>query len=219
MKRLVLFGFAFLGFSSSALAWGPGPGEVTNDFNELRQDRESLRGDVHDLRRLEGILSNYRSASWRRDVRWLGALEQEFLGALRSEIHESYREQREKAREAWRSSVELNWNVGYNGWRDDRNDFRDDRHDLFVESTNLRALRGLEGRFMRLMGRMRHWALREKEQIIGEALRLARAELRGDLRELREDRNELREDRGVVRPAQPIIVTPQYDWRGTVHTY
>ncbi len=219
MKRLVLFGFAFLGFSSQAFAWGPGPRETGSDFGELRQDRQAIRGDAHDVRRLEGILANYRDARWRRDIRWLGGLEHEFLGALRSEIRESHREQRAKAREAWRSAAELDRNVSYHGWRDDRNDYRDDRHDLFVESTNLRALRALEGRFLRLMGRMRRGAVGQKEGLIAEALRLARAELRADLSELREDRQELREDRGQLQPVHPIVVAPQYDWRGTVHTY
>ena len=219
MKRLVIFGVAFLGFSSQAFAWGPGPREGGSDFGELRHDGQAIRSDAHDVRRLEGILANYRDARWRRDIRWLGGLEQEFLGALRSEIRESHREQRAKASEAWRSAAEVDRNVSYHGWRDDRNDLRDDRHDLFVESTNLRSLRALEGRFVRLMGRMRRGALGEKEGIIAQALRFARAELRDDVRELREDRRELREDRGQVRPVQPIIVAPQYDWRGTVHTY
>lgn len=206
MKRLVLVGLVFLGFSSEALAWGPNGGG--SGAGEVHQDFRALRGDKQDLRQFAAIISNFQQARWRRDFNWMASLEQQFLGALNAEIRESRWERHAKARET-------NQNVDYHGWRDDA-------RDVAAERASLRELRGLQARFLGLMGRTRRFALDEKERIMGRALQLARAELREDVREIREDRRDVREDfRQDFRQDRQELpgAYVQKDWRNTEHAY
>lgn len=193
---------ATMTLSLPALAWaGDGHNRVerAQDRQEVRQNKQEQRDDHRDLRQLESLLSRYDVARARGSRNELLQVEAQLRDYVNAELHESRRELAKDEQEIRRSTREVR--ADGNGWHssgvtraDDRQDRRDDVRDARVESASLRQTRAIAQELNGLYARMDRRSLQRKATLMGDLLRLARAEQGQNRAEQREDRNEIRED-------------------------
>ena len=186
-------------------------GEVRVDTREIRTDRRERRDDRLDLARLKTLHAAYKKARLEANLKAIDRLDQRFLTELRKEKRESAGEIRRDAAELRRSKAEVrkdrrdlrrptaNQRAAARSLAKDRRDVRDDRRDLRVEVGTRGKHRRISKQFAALVGRNDVRSLKQKQDLIHEVMRMARAELRRDRRELREDKRERREDRRDAR--------------------
>jgi hypothetical protein len=155
------------------------------------RDRDELRDDVRDLRRLESVAARFDSARWANNFGELFRIEGELRVLVRRELAESRREIRDDRREVYEDN---GWPMRPGEWRPSygrRDDIRDYRAERFSMIRRHEIARQLDF----LWGRMDWNALNQKRQLIGELITLAHQEVREDWQEVREDRWDDRHDR------------------------
>jgi len=186
--------------------------EEREDRRERREDAKAARDDYRDLKRAQGVLTDYDRAARARDRGALSRLEDEALRLIRAEWEEGNRELQEARSDAARSHREL---------RDDRRDLnremrqgdragaaserrelREDRRDVQearqqarIEARTLEKLRRMGDQLSGLRNRFRPAEISRKRGIIADFVRMAKQELRWDRREMRDDRRDERRGR------------------------
>ena len=212
----VAVGVVFVAGSSVAFAKESRHRETLTNTSELRDDRRDLKDDRSDLTSLDRAVKNWREAYRRDDKVRMKAADRVIMSWVDAELRESRKDVSEAKAETWSSVGEViseARDVGIGNshrrsankgqvaeLRDDQRDLRDDRRDLaaatidYTRTAQIAAeLDGIQSRFDR------HVATRgdyeRKNDLLGELMQMAKAEVVADRGELSEDRRERREDR------------------------
>jgi len=210
------FGVVFAAGSSVAFAKESRHRESLTNSSELRDDKRDLKDDRSDLTSLQRAVQNWRDAYRRDDKPRMKSADRVLETWIDKELRESRQDVNEARAEVWSSATEVfseAVDVGIGNshprsagkgqvaeLRDDQRDLRDDRSDLATETLDYTRtaqiaaeLDGIQRRFDRHVATRADYE--RKDDLLGELLKMARAEVVADRGELKEDRRERREDR------------------------
>jgi|ETNmetMinimDraft_26_1059896.scaffolds.fasta_scaffold08346_4 hypothetical protein len=190
--------------------------ESLTNSSELRDDRRDARDDRGDEKQLERAVEQWRQAYRHSDEAKMQAADRVINAWVAQELRESRTDVSEARAEVFSSTGEViseAWDVGFGNshsrsaskgqvaeLRDDQRDLRDDRNDLQTEKRDYSLTRAIAEELDQIQSRFdRHSATRadfeRKNNLLGELLQMAEAEVVANSREIKEDRRERREDR------------------------
>ncbi len=208
--------------------------EVLTNSAEQRDNQRDYRDDRTDLTKLKKAVKQWRQAYRHSDEPGMKAADRVIDRWVAQELRESRTDVNEARAEVFSSTGEViseAFDVGFGNshprsagkgqvaeLRDDRRDLRDDQADLRTEKRDYSRTRAIAAELDRIQSRFdRHAASRadfeRKNDLLGELLDMAEAEVVADRREIVEDRT-LRGFYRLDRCAPPQNLAPAGSPRG-----
>lgn len=189
---------------ASALALGsPALAAAYTGPHHVGRERRELADSLRDARRVERLLKDFKR-TWSSRKAGL-AVEARVSAALDSELSEAKQHVREQATEVERDKLKVREDEreGMNTWdhkdpattRPDKHSLSDDRRDMMKEIDFRDRLRVVRVEWHELEGDRHKRAMKRKQELIEELLRLSRFQIQADAQEVREGQEELHEKR------------------------